>query len=125
MNIWSTKRMCYSAPMKANELLYRVTFLQNEQIYEIYSRSLSEESLIGFIEIDEIFFPESSSVIIDPTDEKLRSEFKNVKRCYIPMHNILRIDEVHQQGVATLKETASITNISHFPGVKKLASQEE
>ena len=83
--------------------LYRVLFTQNEQCYEIYAKSLTDESLMGFIEIEELVFHDiNTDILIDPTAEKLQGEFKDVKRCYIPMHAVLRIDEVVKEGVARI-----------------------
>ena len=41
-----------------------------------------------------------SSVVVDPSEEKLKTEFNSVKRCFIPMHSIVRIDEVEKQGTS-------------------------
>ncbi len=100
--------------------IYRILFIQNDKQYEIYSRYLSEESLMGFIEIEELIFHETKSgIVIDPTEEKLRAEFKGVKRSYIPMHAILRIDEVMKEGIAKMtssdKSSTKRDNISHLP----------
>lgn len=100
--------------------IYRVLFLQNEKQYEIYARYLTEESLMGFIDLEEILFSEGKTgLVVDPTEEKLRMEFKGVKRTYIPLHMILRIDEVSQEGVARIsdhKSTISKTsNVSRLP----------
>lgn len=100
--------------------LYRVIFVQNEQTYEIYARYLTEESLMGFIEIEELVFNETrSEVLVDPSEEKLRATFKNVKRSYIPLHAILRIDEVRKEGVARIVSSDTATkkkdNVSHLP----------
>ena len=86
-----------------NSLLYRVLFTQNDQCYEIYARYLSDENLMGFIEVEELVFHETKTgLLVDPSEEKLRTEFKNVKRCYIPMHAVLRIDEMVKEGVARI-----------------------
>ena len=83
--------------------LYRVLFSQNDQCYEVYARYLTEESLMGFIEIEDLVFHDTKSeLLVDPTEEKLRTEFKGVRRCYIPLHAILRIDEVVKEGVARI-----------------------
>lgn len=98
--------------------IYRILFYQNDKLYEVYSKYLSEESLMGFIEIEELLFHDTKSgIVVDPTEEKLRAEFKGVKRSYIPMHAILRIDEVIKEGVARIKETGSDkkSNISQLP----------
>lgn len=100
--------------------IYRVIFIQNEKLYEIYARYLTEESLMGFIEIEELIFHETTSgLVVDPNEEKLRAEFKGVKRSYIPLHTILRIDEVMKEGAARMTSPEKMVekrgNISHLP----------
>ena len=106
--------------------LYRVVFTQEEKTYEIYARSLSEESLMGFIEVEEFVFGDEQAVLVDPTEERLKNEFQGVKRSYIPMHMILRIDEMEPKGTAVLKENPGLDNIHQFPGAhKKPASNKD
>lgn len=100
--------------MESEQVIYRVIFAQEEKIYEVYSRYLSENSLMGFIEIEELIFTTKGSVVIDPSEEKLQQEFKEVKRSYIPLHNVLRIDEVVKEGVAKIKENNSGGNVHHL-----------
>ena len=98
--------------------IYRVFFYQNDKLYEVYAKYLSEENLMGFIEIEELLFQDTKSgIVVDPSEEKLRAEFKGVKRSYIPMHAILRIDEVAKEGIATIKEGGAEkkSNISQLP----------
>ena len=101
----------------ANEPIYKVIFVQQGKIYEIYSRQLTDESLMGFIEVEELLFGEQgASLLVDPNVEKLSNEFEGVRRCYIPLHTILRIDEVRQKGIAKIRTSADKTdNISPFP----------
>jgi hypothetical protein len=82
--------------------LYKVIFENQGQIYEVFARGVSEGALFGFIEIEEIVFGERSKVVVDPSEEKLKSEFEGVQRTYVPMHNIIRIDEVEHQGQAKI-----------------------
>ena len=103
--------------------LYRVLFMQNDRMYVLYAKYLSEESLMGFIEVEELIFSDASSdLLVDPAEEKLRSEFekefKDVKRSYIPLHSILRIDEVVKEGTARVVSGVSTdkkSNVSHLP----------
>lgn len=101
-----------------SKILYKVVFTQYEKIYEIYARYISEETLMGFIEVDEITFNDSNLVVVDPSEERLKNEFRGVKRSYIPMHTILRIDEVPMQGVARIKDkegnSSAANNVSHI-----------
>jgi len=102
------------------EPLYRVYFIQNDKTYEVYARFLTEESLMGFIEIEELIFQDAKSgIVIDPTEEKMRAEFKGVKRVYLPLHSVLRIDEmVMQEGVACMSVSEKKNNVSQLP-IKK------
>ena len=41
-------------------------------------------------------------MLIDPAEDRLRSYSEGVQRSYIPMHAIVRIDEVEKEGVAKI-----------------------
>ena len=103
--------------MHEKQRIYRIIFSQDEKIYEIYARYISEENLMGFIELEDLVFSESNSlVIIDPSEEKLKTELQGVKRSYIPMHMILRIDEMEKEGAAKIiRGLSSKGNVYHLP----------
>jgi hypothetical protein len=82
--------------------LYKVIFVNQGKVYEMYARHVSQGNLFGFIEVEEIVFGEKSAVVIDPTEERLRGEFEGVKVSYIPLHAVIRIDEVERQGSAKI-----------------------
>ncbi|MFL6624211.1 MAG: DUF1820 family protein [Sulfurifustaceae bacterium] len=82
--------------------LYRVIFVNQGKVYEVYTRRVGQGSLYGFIEIEQLVFGEKSAVVIDPTEERLRSEFEGVRISYIPFHSVIRIDEVERQGTAKI-----------------------
>jgi hypothetical protein len=50
---------------------------------------------------------------LDPSHEKLKDEFADVTRTYVPMHSVLRIDEVKKQGTA--KITTLSDKVTSFP----------
>ena len=103
--------------MQKNQPIYRVIFIQEDKIYEIYAHYISEESLMGFIEIEELIFTEPNSVVVDPSEERLKTEFHGVNRSYIPMHMVLRIDEMVKEGTAKIKGSVpQKDNVRHFPG---------
>jgi hypothetical protein len=95
--------------------LYRVTFLNQERIYEVYARKVYQSELFGFIAIEELVYGETSSVVVDPGQERLKSEFVDVKCTYIPMHAILRIDEVEKEGIAKITLVNKENNVAAFP----------
>ena len=89
--------------------IYKITFLNKGKIYEIFVKQVYQSDLYGFIEIEEFLFDERSKVVVDPSEEKLKSEFTGVRRSFIPMQAILRIDEVEKTGVAKISSGDKIT----------------
>ncbi len=71
--------------------------------------------MLGFIEIGDIIFGERSKLLVDPAEEKLKSEFGGVKNTYIPHHAIIRIDEVEKEGKNMIYDSEGAT-VSTFPG---------
>ena len=98
----------------AGKTLYKILFVNQGKVYEIYARSLGHGSLFGFIEVEELVFGERTTVVLDPSEEKIKSEFKGVKRTYLPMHSIVRIDEVDKQGTSKISKVEG-GNIAQFP----------
>ncbi|MDN5862978.1 MAG: DUF1820 family protein [Salinisphaera sp.] len=84
--------------------IYRVAFFNHGRVYELYARSVSQGGLYGFVEIESLVFGERSQVVVDPSEEKLASEFADVVRSYIPMHAVIRIDEVKKRGSAKITD---------------------
>ena len=96
-----------------NQQVYRVFFQNQGQIYEVYARNIYQSELYGFVEIEDYTFGNKSQVVIDPSEEKLRNEFEGVQRSFIPMHAIVRIDEVEKEGVAkNYKDIGSRTGLT-------------
>jgi len=98
----------------AAKTIYKVTFMSRGQVYEIYARSVGSGALFGFVEVEELVFGERSSVVVDPSEEKIKSEFNGVKRTYLPLHTIIRIDEVEKQGTSKISKVES-GNVAQFP----------
>ena len=91
-------------------------FFNHGSIYEIYAKHIDPGLFYGFVEVSELIFGDTLSLVVDPTEEKLKAEFSGVTKTYIPMHSILRIDEVDKEGVAKIKEQKGKSgNITQFP----------
>jgi hypothetical protein len=99
----------------SKKTLFKIIFANQEEIFEIYARSIKESEMFGFLEIEEIVFGEQTSLVVDPSEEKLKLEFNGVKRTYIPMPSVFRIDEVTQRGVAKVKDMNADNKVSLFP----------
>ncbi|MEP4544537.1 MAG: DUF1820 family protein [Saccharospirillum sp.] len=91
--------------MKQPKAIYRVSFINQDKVYEVYCEQVYQSDLYGFIEIEELIFGERSQLLVDPGEERLKKEFSGVKRSFIPMHSITRIDEVEQEGVAKISDS--------------------
>lgn len=98
----------------AKEPIYRIIFLNQGQVYEMYARQVYQSDLWGFLEAEEFVFGERTQVIVDPAEEKLKNEFGSVKRSFIPLHAIIRIDEVEKEGAVKVSE-AKGGNVAQFP----------
>lgn len=94
--------------------IFKVIFQQLDQVYEIYARQIYQSDMYTFIEVEELLFGEKTQMIVDPAEEKLKNEFTGVKRSYIPVHSIIRIDEVETRGEPKIKDFKS-SNVSNFP----------
>ena len=84
--------------MAKKKPVYRVQFHNQGEVYELFARHVSHGEMYGFVEIAGIIFGERSAVLVDPSEEKLKSEFEGVKRTFVPMHAVIRVDEVQREG---------------------------
>jgi len=94
--------------------IYKVLFHNQGQVYEVYAHAIYQSDLYGFIEIEDYIFGKKGQMVIDPSEDKLRTEFEGVQRSFIPMHNVIRIDEVEKEGVAKITDSKG-DKITPFP----------
>jgi hypothetical protein len=111
--------MARSAPQaRASQMpathLYKIVFLAQGKVYEIYARKVGHGGLFGFVEVEELVFGERSAVVVDPSEERIKAEFEGVKRTYLPLHSVIRIDEVRKGGVSKVS-SADQSNVTPFP----------
>jgi|TARA_B110001452_G_C15132040_1_gene394422 hypothetical protein len=111
------------AEKPAAEPIYRVIFNNQSEVYELYTRYIFQSEMYGFIEVEELLFDES--LISDASDEaeakisfdKLKLEFTGVKRSFIPLPSVIRIDEMEKPGVVKVSPSKEnmTGNVRHFP----------
>jgi len=99
----------------AAKSVFKVIFVNQGQIYEVFARAIYQSEMYGFVEVEEFVFGERSQVVVDPAEEKLKSEFAGVTRSYIPMHAIVRIDEVEREGVGKISDFKGSDKVAQFP----------
>jgi len=98
--------------MKAKKT-YKIIFYNHDDVFEVYASHVYPSEMYGFVEVEQLLFGEKSQLLVDPSEERLKTEFSGVKRTYIPMNAIVRIDEVEQEG--TPKVTPNKSSITNFP----------
>ena len=111
------------AEKPAAEPIYRVIFNNQSEVFELYTRYIFQSEMYGFIEVEELLFDES--LISDASDEaeakisfdKLKLEFTGVKRSFIPLPSVIRIDEMEKPGVVKVSPSKEdmTGNVRHFP----------
>lgn len=100
--------------MSTPKSIFRVKFVNQDKLYEVYCAHVYQSDLFGFLEIEELIFGERSQLLVDPGEEKLQKEFHGVKRSYVPMHSIVRIDEVEKEGTPKISDSKG-ASVTSFP----------
>ena len=95
--------------------IFRISFINHGKVYQLHADSVQQADLFGFIRISGLIFGETTSVVVDPSEEKLKSEFSGVKQLTIPMQSVIRIDEVEKRGQNKILELDSNANVTPFP----------
>jgi hypothetical protein len=98
-----------------NEKLFRIAFLNHGKVYEIFCSGVCTSSLLGFIEVSGLEFEDKDSLVVDPTEEKMRDEFEGVEILHLPMHSVLRVEQVRKKGPAIIRDRESGEKVTPFP----------
>lgn len=100
----------------AKKHTYRILFHNQGKLYELYARHVGHGDMYGFVEVGDIIFGERTEMIVDPSEERLKSEFAGVKRTFVPIHAVVRIDEVDKEGANKIHAVGEDAgNVSPFP----------
>ena len=100
---------------KRDAPIYKVIFLNQGQVFEMYAKQIYQSDLWGFLEVEEFVFGERTQLVVDPGEEKLKAQFEGVVRSFVPMHSIVRIDEVERLGTPKISEARGTSNVMPFP----------
>ena len=98
-----------------DESIFKVTFLNQGEVWEVYARQISQGSLFGFVEIEGLSFGDADKIVVDPSQERLEREFEGVTRTYVPMHAVIRIDEVERVGAGRITQPSGDGTVTAFP----------
>jgi hypothetical protein len=96
----------------ATNTIFKVIFYNEGKVYEIFALEVYPSDMMNFVTVEQLTFNNKNTVVVDPSEEKLKAEFSGVRRSFIPIQAIIRIDEVEKSGVAKI---SSGDNIAPFP----------
>lgn len=95
--------------------LYRIAFLNHGKVYELFCSGVCSSGLFGFVEVTGLVFGDKESLVIDPTEERMRDEFEGVEVLHLPMHSVLRVEQVRKKGQAVIRDRESGEKVTPFP----------
>ena len=99
--------------------LYRVRFVNRDELYELYARRVVQGELYGFVTVEQLVFDTATTVVVDPHEERLKREFAGVTRTMVPLHAVVRIDEVEKRGPARITSIGTaaprVEGVARFP----------
>jgi len=98
-----------------NEKLYRIAFLNNGKVYELFCTGVCTSGLLGFIEVSGLELGDKDSLVVDPTEERMRDEFDGVEVLHLPLHSVLRVEQVKKKGQLVIRERESGEKVTPFP----------
>jgi len=98
-----------------DEKLFRIAFINHGKVYELFCTGVCTSNLFGFIEVSGLEFGDKDSLVVDPTEEKMREEFDGVEILHLPMHSVLRVEQVRKKGPAVIRDRESGEKVTPFP----------
>ena len=92
---------------KNKKPIYRILFRHESHKIELYARRVFPSDFLGLVRIEDlIFFEDKNSLLINPMDDKIKKEFADTRVLHIPLHCLLRIEELkgfHLKGKKSAK----------------------
>jgi hypothetical protein len=115
--------------LEVKDIVYRTIFTHLDQVYTIYSQGVSEETLVGFIELDSILLVTQDIILSSENQtahEPFMKQIESIKRTYVPMHAVVRIDEMTRKhfDYEVLDGDEKPMNVQHIRG-GNYSSEEE
>jgi hypothetical protein len=99
----------------AEKRLYKIIFLNQGKVYELFSEGVASSGLWGFIEVSDLVFENSEGLVVDPTEERMKQEFAGARVLHLPIQSVLRVEEVDQRGKCLIRDRESGEKVTPFP----------
>ncbi len=81
------------------ERIYRVRFVEKSQTapMEALVRHVEPSTLPGLVCLSDFVFKDATKMIILPEEDAASKRFRNTLSMHIPYHNILFVEEIHDE----------------------------
>ncbi len=80
--------------MTKKKTVFKVYFFHMDKVYTLFAKNVNASGeLFNMCEISGIIFQRNKNLIV-PSEDEVRQEFANLKRLMIPLHHLIRIDEL-------------------------------
>jgi len=74
--------------------VFKVYFFHMDKVYTLFAKEVNASGeLYNMCEISDIIFQRNKNLIV-PSEDEVRQEFSNIKKLMIPLHHLVRIDEL-------------------------------
>ena len=95
--------------------MYKVAFFNQGKVYELFCTSVDSSALYGFIELSGLLFDSEKSVVVDPTEERMREEFAETELLILPVQSVMRVEKVKRRGSCVIRDRDSGEKVMQFP----------
>ncbi|MDX1625900.1 MAG: DUF1820 family protein [Wenzhouxiangellaceae bacterium] len=99
--------------------MYKLVFYNQGKVYELFCRKVESSGLVGFVEASELVFETERSVVVDPSEERLKEEFRDTRSLMLPMQSVVRIERVEKRGTARIRDRATGDKVTPLPVDKR------
>jgi hypothetical protein len=95
--------------------VYKVVFLNQGQVYELFAENVDSSRLYGFIEAWDLVFDADERVVVDPVEERMRKEFADTERLMLPMQSVIRVEKVARRGTCVIRDRNTGDKVTPLP----------
>lgn len=95
--------------------MYKVVFLNQGKVYELFAERVDSSRLYGFIEASDLVFDTGDRVVVDPAEERMREEFADTERLMLPMQTVIRVEQVAKRGKCVIRDGNGGDKVTPLP----------
>lgn len=94
--------------------MYKIVFFNRGKVYELFAERVDSSHLVGFITASGLQFQDSGP-IVDPTEERLREEFRDTEELLLPMQSVVRVEKVRKRGASVIRDRSTGEKVTPLP----------